>query len=96
MEVEIRVTSVFHSRAGRSPADAMRLLATNFPASAFLREADAASLGAELARLGISGGSVNDALTGAAARAHRRPLLSGDARARPIYEALDVDFDLVA
>jgi predicted nucleic acid-binding protein len=80
----------------RSPADALRLLARNFPESVFLRETDAAALGAELARLGISGGSVHDALIGAAARAHHRPLLSGDARARPIYEGLDVNVELLA
>ena len=79
----------------RSPADALRLLTTNFPESAFLRETDAAALGTELARLGIAGGSVYDALVGAAARAHRRPLLSGDARARPIYEGLGIDLEMV-
>jgi predicted nucleic acid-binding protein len=80
----------------RSPADVLRLLATNFPSSGFLGEAEAASLGAELARLGVSGGSVYDALVGAAARHHQRPLLSGDARARPTYEALGVQIELIA
>lgn len=75
----------------RSPADALRLLATNFPESAFLGEAAAADLGEELARLGISGGSVYDALVAAAARQQRRSLLSGDARARPTYEVLGVE-----
>jgi hypothetical protein len=46
--------------------------------------------GPELARLGISGGAVYDALVGAAARQHGRLLVSGDARARPVYEALGV------
>jgi predicted nucleic acid-binding protein len=75
----------------RSPADAGRLLAHNFPATAFLGVSEAAALGAELARLAISGGAVYDALVGAAARQHRRPLVTGDARARPVYEALGVD-----
>lgn len=79
----------------RSPADAFRLLAHNFPASGFLGEAEAADLGGELARLGISGGAVYDALVGAAARQHRLPLVSADARARPIYEALGVDIELI-
>jgi toxin FitB len=74
----------------RSSADALRILANNFPASAFLGEAGASDLGPELARLGISGGSVYDALIGAAARQHDRPLLSRDRRARAIYEALGV------
>jgi predicted nucleic acid-binding protein len=80
----------------RSPADALRLLAHNFPASRFLGEADAAELGGELARLGISGGAVCDALVGAVARQHGLPLVSADVRARPVYEALKVDFDLVS
>src|SRR5919108_58772 len=65
----------------RSPADALRLLTTNFPATAFLGDAGSVELGPELARLGISGGSVYDALVAAAARQHRRPLLSADSRA---------------
>jgi predicted nucleic acid-binding protein len=79
----------------RSPADALRLLAHNFPASGFLGEAEAARLGGELARLGISGGAVYDALVGAAARQHGLPLVSADARARPVYEALGVDVEAV-
>jgi predicted nucleic acid-binding protein len=75
----------------RSPTDVGRLLAHNFPASGFLGETEAAALGSELADLGVSGGAVYDALVGAAARKHRRPLLSGDARARPVYEALGVE-----
>lgn len=79
----------------RSPADAIRLLARNFPASGFLGEAETADLGRELARLRISGGGVYDALVGAAARQHRRPLVSGDARARMVYEALGVEIELI-
>jgi len=79
----------------RSPADALRLLAGNFPASRFLGEAEAADLGGELAGLRISGGAVYDALVGAAARQHRLPLVSADARARPVYEALGLDIELI-
>lgn len=74
----------------RSPADAQRLLTHNFPASASLSETATAALGAEFARLGIAGGSVYDALVGAAARHHGRPLLTRDDRARPTYAALRV------
>jgi len=74
----------------RSPADVAALLAHDFPATAFLAEEAAAALGPELAKLGISGGAVYDALVGAAARQHGRSLESGDARARPVYEALGV------
>ena len=74
----------------RSPADVAALLAHDFPATEFLADEAAAALGPELARLGISGGSVYDALVGAAARQHGRSLVSGDVRARPVYEALGV------
>lgn len=74
----------------RSPADAARLLAQNFPASAFLSEAASRELSVELARLTISGGAVYDALVGAAAREHGQTLVSRDTRARSTYEALDV------
>jgi predicted nucleic acid-binding protein len=80
----------------RSPADALRLLARNFPASGFLGESETADLGAELARLGISGGAVYDALVGAAARQHRLPLMSSDARARPVYDALGVEIERIS
>jgi predicted nucleic acid-binding protein len=74
----------------RSPADVATLLAHDFPAAEFLTQEATAVLGPELARLAISGGAVYDALVGAAARQHGRLLLSCDARARPVYEALEV------
>ncbi|MFI5259625.1 MAG: type II toxin-antitoxin system VapC family toxin [Candidatus Limnocylindrales bacterium] len=80
----------------RSPADAGRLLAHNFPATGFLGEPESAALGVELARLSVSGGSVYDALVGAAARQHGRPLVTGDARARPVYEGLGVEVESVS
>ena len=79
----------------RSPADVIRLLAHNFPASAFLGEAESAQLGPDLGRLSVSGGAVYDALVGAAARQHQRHLISGDARARPVYEALGVEIEII-
>jgi predicted nucleic acid-binding protein len=79
----------------RSPADALRLLAHDFPASAFLGEAESRALGPEIARLGISGGAVYDALVGAAARQHHRRLVSADLRARSVYDALGVDLQLI-
>lgn len=80
----------------RSPADVIRILARDFPESAFLGEDAALELGRDLARLGISGGTVYDALVGAAARQHQRRLVSGDARARPVYEALGVAVEIIA
>jgi predicted nucleic acid-binding protein len=79
----------------RSPADVIRLLTHNFPASGFLGEAASVELGPELSRLDVSGGAVYDALVGAAARQHRRRLVSGDARARPVYEALGVEIQAI-
>ena len=79
----------------RSPADSLRILLHNFPASRFLPPEDAAELGQDLARLGISGGAVYDALVGAVARQARLPLLSGDTRARPTYDALGVRVEVV-
>ena len=79
----------------RSPADVAALLTHNFPATEFLAAELTAALGPELARLGISGGAVYDALVGAAARQHGRSLVSGDARARPVYEALGIRVRLV-
>lgn len=79
----------------RSPVDALRLLAHNFPASAFLGEAEQTALGPELARANVAGGAVYDALVGAAARHHGRLLLTGDARARATYEVMGVEVEIV-
>ena len=74
----------------RSPTDAARMLAHDFPVSVFLGEDEAVELGHELARLAVSGGAVYDALVAAAARQHGGRLVSGDTRARPVYDALGV------
>ncbi len=79
----------------RSHADAIRVLARDFPASGFLGEAQAADLSRELGALGTSGGAVYDALVGAAARQHGRLLVSADARARPLYEAMGVATEVI-
>ncbi|MDR1823884.1 MAG: type II toxin-antitoxin system VapC family toxin [Bifidobacteriaceae bacterium] len=78
--------------AGRlSAAGAKALIERDFPESRFLAPADQAALLTQLAAEGISGGSVYDALVGAAARAHGLPLISCDLRARVVYRALGVD-----
>src|SRR3954462_15728561 len=74
----------------RSPVDVAAVLAHNFPGTVFLDEEAAATLGGELPRLGISGGAVYDALVGRAARRHGLDVVSGDSRARAVYEALGV------
>jgi toxin FitB len=80
----------------RSPDVVLRILERNFPASVFLDPSAAEELRAELARNGIAGGAVYDALVAAAARQHRHPLLSDDVRAKPTYEALGVQIQLLA
>jgi predicted nucleic acid-binding protein len=74
----------------RSAADVQRLLEQDFPGAWFLDAAATDALTTELARLRISGGAVYDALVGAAARHHDRPLLTSDRRALRTYDALGV------
>lgn len=79
----------------RSPTGALRLLAHNFPASAFLGQDESQALGPEIARIGVSGGAVHDALVGAVARQHRRRLISADVRAQAVYETLGVELEVI-
>jgi predicted nucleic acid-binding protein len=79
-----------------TPADAFQLLASNFPASGFLSAPDTATLAEEIARIGIGGGAVYDALVGATAREHGRLLISRDHRARATYEALKVEVEFIS
>lgn len=81
--------------ARRSPSEVQRLLTHDFPASRFIDEPSARALAGELARLGIAGGAVYDALVGAAARNHGLRLLTRDGRALVVYESLHVDVTLL-
>lgn len=71
------------------------LLAANFPGSRHLSADGAASLLGRLTTLGIAGGSVYDALVGAAAAEHGIPLATRDRRALDTYRALDVQAELL-
>jgi predicted nucleic acid-binding protein len=82
--------------ARRTPATVARLLAANFPCSRFLTMPATATLLGDLAAKGIAGGSVYDALVGAAAAEHRVPLATRDRRALDTYRALDVQIELLA
>lgn len=73
-----------------SPTSAERALRQVFPSSRFLDPATSLALGAELARIQVAGGAVFDALVGAAARQHDRPLISCDKHARRTYDSLGV------
>ena len=78
-----------------TPAAAQRLMAANFPHSRFLSADRAAALLVELSARGIAGGSVYDALIGAAAVEHGLPLISRDQRARDSYRELGVDLEVL-
>ncbi|MCA1839140.1 MAG: type II toxin-antitoxin system VapC family toxin [Actinobacteria bacterium] len=81
--------------ARRSASDVARLLAQNFPETKFLSEQAQRSLLQRLSQLGVSGGSVYDALIGETARVHHLRLATRDQRAVPAYRALDIDFDFL-
>jgi predicted nucleic acid-binding protein len=80
----------------RTPRAVSRLLAENFTDSRFLSSAGAGRLVGRLAQLGIAGGSVYDALVGAAAAEHGITLATRDRRALEIYHALEVDVEFLA
>ncbi len=82
--------------ARRTPAAVARLLTGNFPHSRFLGARAAADLLAVLEAKGIAGGSVYDALVGAAAAEHACVLATRDRRALDTYRALGVDVELLA
>lgn len=83
------------SPARRPGKDVVRLLEENFPGTRYLSPATTRSLLARLGPLGIGGGSVYDALVGAAAAEHALPLLSRDRRAASVYRMLDVTVELL-
>ncbi len=82
--------------ARRTPATVARLLAATFPHSRFLSAESATSLLAQLASNGIAGGSVYDALVGAAAAEHGVSLATRDRRALDTYRTLNVSAELLA
>ncbi len=82
--------------ARRTPPTVARLLAASFPHSRFLSAEASASLLERLHSSGIAGGSVYDALVGAAAAEHGLPLASRDRRALETYRALAVEVDFLA
>jgi predicted nucleic acid-binding protein len=76
--------------ARRTPRDAARVITVNFPATSHLSAQDQDRLVSAWSEVGISGGSVYDALVGAAAAGAGYPLLSCDLRARATYQAVGV------
>ncbi|MGH9289292.1 MAG: type II toxin-antitoxin system VapC family toxin [Acidimicrobiales bacterium] len=80
--------------ARRTPAVVGEILTRRFPASRFLDAAAAADLHDRLASLGLAGGSVYDALVGAAAAQHGLTLLTRDQRAFETYRLLGVTVEV--
>ena len=78
-----------------SPAAAVRLEVTNFPASRFLSAGETGDLLREFAAVGLTGGAVYDGLVAAAAREHELPLITCDRRAEPTYRALGITYELL-
>jgi toxin FitB len=74
-----------------APADAARLLTARFSAPLLLSSSRARKLPETLARLGIAGGAVYDALVALAAKEHDAALATRDARARGTYDAVGVE-----
>jgi predicted nucleic acid-binding protein len=83
------------SPARRSPGAAIRILTTNFPHTRHLSAAGAAALLQSVGAHRITGGSIYDALVGAAAREHGLPLATLDRRALSIYGQLGVDIEFL-
>ena len=81
--------------ARRSPEAVVRLIRANFPSIKYLTASGAEALLPELASVGIAGGSVYDALVGAAAAESGLVLLTRDARALPVYRSLHVDVEVL-
>jgi predicted nucleic acid-binding protein len=81
--------------ARRSAEEVGRILAHNFPGTAFLDPDASAELALRLPSLGISGGAVYDALVGAAAAGVGLPLISRDRRAAATYRAVGARVELL-
>lgn len=77
--------------ARRPPAVVARLVERNFPESRYLSVDGAAQLMARLTDGQISGGSVYDALVGAAANEHELVLATNDRRAIEVYRLLGAE-----
>lgn len=76
-------------------SDAMRLIEANFPQVITLPAQVARRLHVVLAESGIAGGAVYDAVVALAARHHRLPLVTRDARAASTYGALAVPVEVL-
>jgi hypothetical protein len=78
-----------------TPRTAVAVLDEAFPERNWLSRDDHSALWPELARAGLGGGAVYDALVGWAARAAGQLLITRDRRAERVYRALDVPYEMV-
>ncbi|MGQ0624904.1 MAG: type II toxin-antitoxin system VapC family toxin [Sporichthyaceae bacterium] len=76
--------------ARHAPGDAAHLIAARFESPLLLPAKAARSLPAVLARLGIAGGAVYDAMIALAAKENEAELATRDERARSTYDAVGV------
>jgi predicted nucleic acid-binding protein len=81
--------------ARRSPEAVVRLFNSNFPSNWHLSPSVSEALLPRFASLGIAGGSVYDALVGAAAAESGLVLLTRDVRAISVYRALQVEIEVL-
>jgi len=82
--------------SGRRPIEVIRTaVSRSFPSTRFLSPKASAALVNEIADLGISGGSIFDALVAAAAREYRLPLATRDVRALATYRAMGVELHAI-
>jgi predicted nucleic acid-binding protein len=82
--------------ARRPPAVVARIVRENFPGTRFLSADAASALLERFAEGEIAGGSVYDALVGAAAIEHAATLVTLDRRALDTYRVLGVEVDLLS
>lgn len=81
--------------ARRAPTVVSEVLAENFPETRFLSADGTTALLERLVHGDIAGGSVYDALVGAAAAEHGLRLVTRDRRALDIYRALAVEVEVL-
>lgn len=90
------VLSRLPAPARRTPAVLRTLIERNFSATVFLSPDRSGELLAALATHRIAGGSVYDALVGAAAAEHGLTLITRNRRALSTYAALGVDLEVLS
>ncbi|HUR48473.1 MAG TPA: type II toxin-antitoxin system VapC family toxin [Acidimicrobiales bacterium] len=81
--------------ARRTPQVVARVISENFPHSVFLSAKGAERLFGKLVDAQIAGGSVYDALVGAAAAEHGLVLATRDRRAAETYRALGLEVEML-